>query len=70
MLGLHDDPTRRWEPKRLRMRLFTIPATHARSGRRDIVHLAERAPWAHLVQQIVNRLKHLRQHGTPLAVPG
>lgn len=70
MLGLHGTDARRWEPKRLRMRLFTIPATHARSGRRALVHLAEKAPWTHLVQRVVDRLKHLRQHGTPLAVPG
>ncbi|WP_109505646.1 IS1380 family transposase, partial [Nocardioides speluncae] len=31
-LSLHDHAARRWEPKRLRLRLFTIPATLARTG--------------------------------------
>jgi hypothetical protein len=69
-LGLRGTDARRWEPKRLRMRLFTIPATRARSGRRRILHLADKAPWAHLAQQVIDRLRHLRQHGLPLAVPG
>ncbi len=30
---------RRWEPKRLRHRLFTIPASTARHGRRNSPHL-------------------------------
>ena len=34
ILALTDHPARRWEPKRLRLRLFTIPATLARTGRR------------------------------------
>lgn len=70
MLGLHDTDARRWEPKRLRMRLFTIPATATRSGRRHLLHLAEKAPWAHLAQKVIDRLKRLRQHGVALAVPG
>ena len=47
MLALHDHPARRWEPKALRFRLFTIPATLARSGRRVRLHLAARSPFAH-----------------------
>ncbi|MEZ3162267.1 IS1380 family transposase, partial [Microbacterium sp. BWT-B31] len=35
---LHE--ARRWEPKRLRYRLFTIPATLARHGRRITLHLS------------------------------
>ena len=34
MLALTDHKARRWEPKRLRLRLFTVPAALARSGRR------------------------------------
>jgi len=34
MLALNDHDARRWEPKRLRLRLFMIPATIARTGRR------------------------------------
>jgi len=33
------DTARRWEPKKLRYRIFTIPATLARSGRRIWLHL-------------------------------
>jgi hypothetical protein len=37
------------EQKRLRLRLFTVPAAVARTGRRVLLHLAEKAPWAQLV---------------------
>jgi hypothetical protein len=47
-LALHDHPARRWEPKRLRHRLFTIPATLARTGRRVQLHLKDAAPFADL----------------------
>ena len=63
MLALHDHPARRWEPKTLRLRLFTIPATLARTGRRVLLHLAEHAPWAHLAEHGITRLRQL-------AVPG
>lgn len=42
-------PARRWEPKRLRLRLFTTPATLARHGRRVLLHVKDTAPWADLV---------------------
>ena len=32
MFALTDHPARRWEPKRLRLRLFTVPAILARNG--------------------------------------
>ena len=35
-----DHDARRWEPKRLRLRLFTVPAALARTGRRVLLHLA------------------------------
>ncbi len=47
-LALHDHPARRWEPKRLRHRLLTIPATLARTGRRIQLHLKDAAPFADL----------------------
>ncbi len=49
LLALRDHPARRWEPKRLRHRIFTIPATLARTGRRLLLHLKADAPYAHLV---------------------
>ena len=48
-LALTGNDARRWEPKRLRHRLFTVPATLARTGRRVVLHLKEDAPWAGLV---------------------
>ena len=56
MLALHGHPARRWEPKALRFRLFTIPATLARSGRRVRLHLASRAPFARLALDGLERL--------------
>ena len=44
MLPLAGTDARRWEPKRLRIRLFTVPATLARIGHRRLQHLAETIP--------------------------
>jgi len=54
---------RRWEPKRLRHRLFTVPAAIARTGRRLLLHLSDRAPWAHLVREAMNALRALTAPG-------
>ena len=59
MLALTHHDARRWEPKRLRLRLFTIPAAIARTARRTTLHLSERAPWAHVAIQAITRLDHL-----------
>lgn len=59
MLALPGHDARRWEPKRLRLRLFAIPATIARSARRIVLHLADKAPWAHLVTGGITRLRQL-----------
>jgi hypothetical protein len=59
LLSLTDHPARRWEPKRLRTRLFTAPATLARSGRRRLLHLADRHPWATAVADAITRLRSL-----------
>ena len=40
MLALNGHAARRWEPKRLRLRLFTLPATIARTGRQVRLHRA------------------------------
>lgn len=39
-------PARRWEPKTLRHRIFTIAATLAHTGRRTILHLKQSSPWS------------------------
>jgi hypothetical protein len=43
-LTLTGHEARRWEPKRLRLRLLSIPARHARTGRRRLLHVAATAP--------------------------
>lgn len=58
-LALTHHDARRWEPKRLRLRLFTVPAAIARTGRRVLLHLAARATWADLVAIAVHRLRAL-----------
>src|SRR4051794_5929782 len=43
MLALAGTDARRWEPKQLRIRLFTVPATLARTGRQRLLHLVTHA---------------------------
>ena len=62
MLALNGHQARGWEPKRLRLRPFTLPAI-ARTGRQVRLHLATKAPWVDLVNEGVLRLR-------ALAVPG
>lgn len=62
-LALTDHHARRWEPKRLRYRLFTIPATIARTARRTIVHLSHRNPWAGTAAGAIGRLHQLTAPG-------
>jgi hypothetical protein len=58
-LALPGHQARRWEPKRLRTRLFTVPATLARTGRRQLLHLADHHPWATIVRDAAARLHDL-----------
>jgi hypothetical protein len=67
-LALPGHQARRWEPKRLRTRLFTVPATLARTGRRRQLHLADHHPWAAVVHDAARRLHHLIT--APTAAPG
>ena len=59
MLALAGHDARKWEPKKLRYRIFTIPATLARTGRRVRLHLSTRSPWAHLALTGLGRLADL-----------
>lgn len=59
MLALTGTQARRWEPKRLRLRLFTVPATLAHHSRRRRVHYADKHPWAALARDAVNQLQRL-----------
>ena len=58
-LALHEHEARRWEPKRLRLRLFSIPARYARTGRRRLLHLAATAPFTAVVLQALDALARL-----------
>ena len=50
---------RRWEPKRLRLRLFSVAGRLASSGRRLRLRLAERWPWAAEITAAAARLQAL-----------
>ena len=65
-LALTEHEARRWEPKRLRLRLFSIPARHARTGRRRLLHLAATAPFTALALQALDALARLTG---PVATP-
>src|SRR5699024_7042085 len=56
-IAFTSDDTRKWEPKRLRARLFEVPATLVRRCRHKVLHLALHAPEAVLVPTGVNRLR-------------
>jgi hypothetical protein len=58
-LALVGHEARRWEPKRLRLRLLWIPARHARTGRRRLLHLAATAPFTALALQALDALARL-----------
>jgi Transposase DDE domain group 1 len=56
MLAL-DGPARAWEPKRLRLRLFSAAGRLARSGRRLRLRLAATWPWAGQLTAAITRLQ-------------
>ena len=49
LLAFHGHEAARWEPKRLRTRLYTIPATLARTARQIHLRIKNSAPWAELL---------------------
>ncbi len=57
MLALADHPARRWEPKRLRLRLFSIAARISHHARRTHLRLAAHAPHVDLLTTAVARLQ-------------
>lgn len=56
ILALADHPARRWEPKTLRLRLFSIPARLVRHARRVHLRLSAHHPWAGLALTTFGRL--------------
>jgi hypothetical protein len=63
LLGLTGHPARRWEPKRLRLRLFTVAGRIACHARQVHLRLAAHAPYAALVLTAHQRLGALRSPG-------
>lgn len=49
LLAWHDQPARLWEPKRVRLRLLAVAGRVITTGRRRILRLSKRWPWADLV---------------------
>jgi Transposase DDE domain group 1 len=49
LLAFPDRPARNWEPKRLRPRLLAVAARLITTGRRRILRLSKRWPWADLI---------------------
>jgi DDE family transposase len=58
MLAL-DGPARRWEPKRLRLRLFSAAGRIVRGGRRVWLKISSRWPWATQITAACTRLDAL-----------
>jgi hypothetical protein len=56
MLALHDHPARRWEPKRLRLRLFSAAARLVRHARQTRLRFAAHWPFTDLITTALARL--------------
>jgi hypothetical protein len=56
LLGFRADPARRWEPKRLRLRILSIAGRLARHARQARLHLPRHAPWRQLIITALTRL--------------
>ena len=52
-------PARRWEPRRLRLRLFSVAGRIVRGGRRLRLRLAATWPWARQIATAITRLQAL-----------
>lgn len=63
MLTLTGHDARRWEPKRLRLRLFSIAGRLADHGRTRRLHLSTHAPWAELLIDMITKLHALPAPG-------
>ncbi|MBM9509469.1 transposase, partial [Actinacidiphila acididurans] len=55
--------TRRWEPKKLRFRLFSAAAQLVTTGRRRYLRLAAHWPWTHVITAAADRLHALPNPG-------
>ncbi|GAB3970010.1 IS1380 family transposase [Actinoallomurus acanthiterrae] len=59
ILALDGHPARRWEPKRLRLRLFPVAGRLIKGGRRLRLRLTDRWQWAGLIVSAITRLQML-----------
>jgi hypothetical protein len=62
MLALTGEP-RRWEPRRLRLRLFSAAAQLVTIGRTRRLRLADHWPWTHVITNAIERLQTLPNPG-------
>ncbi|WNI27681.1 IS1380 family transposase [Streptomyces sp. ITFR-6] len=62
MLALTGD-ARRWEPKRLRLRLFSAAAQLIHTGRRRWLRFTARWPWTEVISHAIDRLQALPNPG-------
>ena len=62
LLAFRDDPARRWEPKRLRLRVLSIAGRLARHARQLRLHLPRHARWRHHITRGLQQL-----HAPPAA---
>jgi Transposase DDE domain group 1 len=62
-LALTGHQARRWEPKRLRLRLFSAAGRLAVSGRRVVLHLSRTNQWGGLLVAMLARLRALPAPG-------
>lgn len=73
MLGYPEHAARRWEPIRLRLRLFSAPGSLARHPRRNWLHPPARNPWTVLILAGLRRLREpprrVRRGGSATLVP-
>ena len=63
LLTLAGHDARRWEPKRLRLRLFSIAGRLAEHARKRRLHLSEHAPWTELLADMIISLQRLAAPG-------
>ncbi len=56
MIALHGTKAAVWEPKRLRLRLFSIAGRLARHSRQTYLRLSTHAPWGHLITTAIGNL--------------
>jgi len=63
LLALTSGEARRWEPKRLRLRLFTIAAALTRHSRQAVLTLNQKQPWAALAHEAFTALRALPAPG-------